>query len=325
MNERIEKYIVGELGADEQKLFLQHVQTDQSLREELIDAINTCAVVGLATHAKDAENARQSLRKLKKMVGPKQAPWVGWMGYALAVCVGIVATLLLTHERQTIDYTQCYQEFRAPAGQRAQLTLPDGTVVWLNANTTVSYPQVFAENERHIKLNGEAFFDVAHNKQQPFVVETSTQQVRVLGTKFNVFDYNDNKQFTVALIDGSVELLDKTGEKRLTALKPWERVDIIDGKATRSQFTNDDFLQWKQGIYSFDNWRFGDIVGKLELYYDVRIVMKSEALKNFMVNGKFRQRDGIESVLRNIQKIYPMKYTKDSETNIITLYDVSKK
>lgn len=95
-----------------------------------------------------------------------------------------------------------------PAGQRAELTLSDGTKVWLNAKTTFSFPDHFDDHQRNVILDGEAYFDVAHNEKSPFVIQTEKYNVKVLGTEFNVRAYKEDEiyAFETALINGSVEI-----------------------------------------------------------------------------------------------------------------------
>ena len=93
-----------------------------------------------------------------------------------------------------------------PMGMRSSVVLSDGTKVILNAGTTLSYPTAFVSGQREVKVNGEAFFEVSHDKEHPFIVSTSKYQVKAVGTSFNVYDYQDSPQFEAALLNGKVEV-----------------------------------------------------------------------------------------------------------------------
>ena len=208
------------------------------------------------------------------------------------------------------------QTLYVPAGQRACISLQDGTVVWLNAQSTLTYPSHFYGKERTVSIIGEAFFEVAKDKNRPFIVAAQDAKIQVLGTKFNVYSYPDSKQIRTSLIEGAVQVFYKSKQ---VILRPNEESIAQDGKLTVSNIKNPDMLLWRNGIYSFNNERLADIVNKLELYYDVTINIANPKLKDINYTCKFRQRDGIEKILHTIQKIHHFKIEIDKENNVITL------
>jgi ferric-dicitrate binding protein FerR (iron transport regulator) len=255
----------------------------------------------------------------------KKAVYHHWIRYAAAIFVSVILTWTVFHfsARQHIEMKEVaeihYEEFTAPAGQRALLKLQDGTTVWLNARTTIRYPNRFSKDERRVELDGEAFFEVKANKDKPFIVSTEIMSVRVTGTKFNVFAYRGSEEFSTSLTEGAVTVFDLRNVRSSIELKPNERAVLKGGRLGKETFHDMNFLLWKEGIYAFDNVPFREIAKKLELYYDVTIVVKNKELENYPFNGKFRQRDGIESVLKTLMKIRNFTYTKDEEKNIITI------
>lgn len=114
---------------------------------------------------------------------------------------------------------QLSQTIRIPAGQRAQMDLPDGSVIWLNSQTTLTYDEDFGKKDRKVTLDGEAYFEVAHNKEIPFYVQTENIKVQVTGTKFDVCSYKGSNSFIARLIEGSINLLTNSAkeEKQLPA------------------------------------------------------------------------------------------------------------
>ena len=210
------------------------------------------------------------------------------------------------------------QTLHVPAGQRAELTLEDGTKVWLNAKTTLTFPNHFSEKNREVKLDGEGFFDVAHNKARPFIVNTEKYNVKVWGTKFNLMAYSDNEAFETALLEGSVEVL-KPGHKNGVMLKPNEQIFYRDGNMVIASIKNMDQFLWRDGIISFDNETFTELAEKLELYFDLDIDVKNDQLIDYRCTGKFRMKDGVEHILKVLQLSNHFNYSVDEKQNKIII------
>lgn len=172
-----------------------------------------------------------------------------------------------------------------PAGQRAQITLADGTKVWLNAQPTLTYSHDFGRNERNVELDGGAYFEVAKNKEIPFYVNTETNQVRVVETHFNVCAYRGSNEFTTTLLEGIVDIYAKGSEHSLTRLGVNEVFIFWDEKFRKERFTDFDYLRWKDGLYCFDDTPFNLLLGKLEKYYKVKIVVENPKVLNYRCTG----------------------------------------
>jgi len=220
-------------------------------------------------------------------------------------------------KKETEDLV-AYQTFYVPPGQRAELILPDSSKVWLNAKTSITYPTHFENGNREIRLEGEAYFDVKHNKQQPFIVKTEKMEIEVFGTEFNVSAYGNSSDPKVALIEGSVELK-SVGIREKYKMKPSEQVEYKSGKLYVSAISQYDYFKWKDGILSFTNESVESIIEKLQLYFDIRIEVQKRSLLEHRYNGKFRMDDGVEQVLKVLQLEHNFTYTRDREQNIITI------
>ena len=217
------------------------------------------------------------------------------------------------------NYIAEQQEFFVPAGQRARLKLPDGTFVWLNAGSTLTYPSVFGK-ERKVYLQGEGFFDVAKNQDSPFIVSAGSLNIRALGTQFNVFCYPNVEMISTSLIEGAVKVYRPEDEVNGIVLEPNQQLIYNQKSFQMFRMQNKDDLLWKEGIYNFKSERLEEILKKLELYYDVKIIVKSPEILSYRYTGKFRQRDGVAEILRIIQKIHHFKISENEERSIITLY-----
>jgi ferric-dicitrate binding protein FerR (iron transport regulator) len=210
------------------------------------------------------------------------------------------------------------QTLHVPAGQRAEITLGDGTQVWLNAKTTMTFPSQFSGDVREVKLDGEGFFDVATDKSKPFIVNTEKYNVKVWGTKFNLMAYSSAENFETSLLEGAVEVL-KQGNSTGIMLKPDEQAYLQEGKMVVTPIRNIDHFLWREGILSFDNASFTELVNQLELYFDLTIDVKNSRASNYYCTGKFRTKDGVEHILKVLQLENKFSYTIDDKRNKITI------
>lgn len=199
----------------------------------------------------------------------------------------------------------------APLGAKAKVSLPDGTLVWLNAGSTISYPQTFGIKERKVTLNGEAYFEVAKSEHKEFTVLSNELQVRVLGTKFNFRNYHDELEGRVTLNEGKVAVRTYQGEKdfflkqnqQFVFDKENQNVKIINMKAHTAS-------DWTKGIIFFDEETLPDIARELERLYDVHIDIADTDLLNYRFYGSFfRSSQSIREVLDILATTGKLSYT----------------
>lgn len=245
---------------------------------------------------------------------------------------------LWTKLRPSRDNT-LYTEIFAGKGVRKAVSLPDGTKVWLNSNSKLRFAddisRVKTGQIRHVMLEGEAFFDVAKDKQHPFVISTSTFSIRVLGTAFNVKAYRNERQSEAVLIHGSIELTLAGDEKHKLLLKPYEKFILAGSKAagqaagSRSisiqhvmplAIQNQQVLEetaWKDNKLVFNNEPFSELVPKLERWFNITIRIKNPAVNQDRYTGAF-QTESPEQALKAMQLINPFKY--EIKNNEVTIY-----
>ena len=320
MDDRILKYFLGELDESERLQLLKLIGRDESLKNEFVEMQNLFALTQLSAHPGDDETAKESFRIFTRRLQAKQRKLflikIGKIAaVALALIVSTVFATLYFAENSTRN--AAFNTLYVPAGQRAQITLQDGTTVWLNAKSTLRYPSRFAGKERQVTLTGEAYFDVAKNPRKPFLVSTQNIRLKVLGTQFNVRDYPNADRSKISLLEGSVEI--DRGNKGTIMLRPGDEATIEGGNISVSEIVNPNYFLWKDGIYSFDNESLLEILQKLQLYYDVTIKVEDPEIFNVRYTGKFRQSDGIDEILHIIRKIHHFDIKKDLENHIITL------
>ncbi|MCD7940033.1 MAG: DUF4974 domain-containing protein [Bacteroides intestinalis] len=322
MDERVQQYFREELTPAERLAFLREVEANASLKEEFMEFQNMHALMSLSSYAEDKEESKEGYMRFLWMKKKKQARdfIIASMKYAAVLICIVLSTYWVS--------TRCINPFMlgaemntlyVPAGQRARITLQDGTMVWLNAQSTLTYPSHFIDKNRRVSLIGEGYFEVAKDTEKPFIVSVSQVEMTVLGTKFNVYSYPDAGYTQTSLLEGSL-LVSSVRSGTQIVLKPEEQVTVRDGRMMLGKIKHPDAFLWKEGIYSFDDEPLGDIARKLELYYDVKIIIKTPRLADIRYTCKFRQRDGIDEILQLISKVHKFKIMKDKENNIITLF-----
>lgn len=211
------------------------------------------------------------------------------------------------------------QTIHVPPGQNAQLTLADGSQVWLNAGSTLHFPSRFVDGKRQVSLDGEGFFEVKANADKPFIVSTSAYDIKAVGTSFNVRAYKQSNKFETALLTGKVEVSDHFADKVLY-LTPNNQVVVENNKLSVIPIQHADYFLWRKGILSFDE-PFIEVLKKLELYFDVNIQVNNKSvLENKRHStAKFRTRDGLYHILDVLQLTHHFTYKKDEEKNLVII------
>lgn len=224
----------------------------------------------------------------------------------------IVITLFVQYESKN-ERPISLNTITVPVGQRVNLVLADGTSLWLNACSTFKYPSEFNDKTRDVILDGEAYFEVAHNKKVPFIVHTEKCNVKVLGTKFNVEAYSKNGSFETSLIQGSVNVTVNGDKKHPLLLVPGTKATLKKGKLVSSCIEDYDTYRWKDGLICFKNMSFRQIMNKLEKNYNVKIEINNKEALKYIGTGKFRQTDGLDYALNVLQKEIKFSYSKNND------------
>ena len=203
------------------------------------------------------------------------------------------------------------------AGQRVNLTLPDGTNVWLNACSEMKYPAAFTGDKREITLNGEAYFEVTHNADKPFLVQTNKCNIEVLGTKFNVEAYNDSKDFCTSLLEGSVKIVEREKPSDNLILTPNQQATLVNGHLSSEPIADFDLFRWKEGLICFRNMHFKELMTRFEKCYGIHIIIENTNLADYVCSGKFRISDGIDKALSILQKDAQYTFIRSKDDSAI--------
>ena len=164
-----------------------------------------------------------------------------------------------------------YNTIRTPNGGLYQVILPDGTKVWLNAASSLKYPVQFATQERRVTLTGEAYFEVSKRKDQPFIVSTDQQTVKVLGTHFNINSYSDHRQTSTTLLEGRVSVTALAQPSTAKILEPGQQAQLRGTDITLTKANTEAVMAWKRNLFSFDDADLKTIMTEFSRWYDVPV------------------------------------------------------
>ena len=290
------KYFKGNATIDEEKQILDWVDASNENRKSFQ---KERMLYDIALFSSDKQQQKQKNTRLFSLLR-----WGARIAAVAVLAVGIGFFMRDYRYNQTAQL----QTVTVPAGQRAQITLADGTKVWLNAESTLTYPSNFGREKRTVNLDGEAFFEVAENKKIPFYVQTEKNQVKAVGTSFNICAYYGSKEFETTLVEGIVDIFDNNIDKPIARLTKNEFFADYNGKCKKVILPSYDFLRWKEGLYCFDDSELSHIQNRLEQYYNIKIIIKNPKLLTYRCTGKFKEQDGIEHILKVIQKDLHFNY-----------------
>lgn len=245
----------------------------------------------------------------------RTAQWSAAAAAALLVCAGVshyLADRILEHR------TRDMMAITAPNGQSMSVTLSDGTTVWLNSGAKLEYPSIFSRKTRRVKISGEAMFEVKHDASRPFIVETFACDAEVLGTKFNILADARTADFSAALLEGRLKILNRLGGGESFILSPNEQIDLVDGHLKLNRITDPDDFRWVDGLMNLNTLSFGEVIRKFENYYGVRITIDNpEDMPVLKYHGKIRVSDGVDHALKLLRITNNFSFTRDDETNTI--------
>lgn len=190
-----------------------------------------------------------------------------------------------------------------------EVTLPDGTRVWLNNSATLKYPREFSKDERSVHLEGEAYFKVTKNHQKPFIVESDAMRVKVLGTTFNFKSDPRCRVAEATLIEGEIEVKGKREEGQII-LTPGQRAELnkSTGRLTVKQVDAKLDAVWHDDLIPFEKADIFTITKALERFYDVKIILSPDIRLDKTYSGVLKKKSNIESVLKSLQNSIPIDY-----------------
>ena len=224
----------------------------------------------------------------------------------------------LTYKSDSAEISMAqYSEIRIPRGGEYKVVLPDGTVVWLNAESSLRFPTVFTGKERKVFAKGELYFDVKHDENKPFIVRINDVSVRVLGTKFCISAYPENEGIMTTLEQGVVQVT--SGDNQMV-LKPGYQavVDQRSGKISQRAVELSLYTSWVRGVFEYENMEFDDLVVQLARWYDVQFTFSALEYKKRRFTGVVRKYEDLNDVLDMIEKTTNVKFIINGRNVTIT-------
>jgi transmembrane sensor len=206
-----------------------------------------------------------------------------------------------------------WHTLKIPAGMRSELYLPDSTKVYLNSKTTLSYPLVFKGETREVKLSGEAYFEVAENKEIPFIVNTGKVNIEVTGTEFIATTYPHENLTEIILIEGGINLFQGEyllAKKDIAKLHPGEKAFYLAGEKSLEIEKVDigKYIAWKEGLLVFRDDPMPEVVRRLNRWFNVDIQLEGPELKDWSYTATFED-ETLEQVLELLKISAPVDYT----------------
>lgn len=240
--------------------------------------------------------------------------WVQVASVAAILALGLLVGSVLTYFLSGNQFNQEQLVFETPRGEKSMVTLPDGSEVWLNANSRLVYNS-FSATHRQVELKGEAFFKVARNERAPFVVKTNECSVEVLGTSFNVMAYDEFGRKEITLLSGKVNVHLEDDE---LVLKPGQALILKDHKFQIVEVDASQSSGWVDHKFNFKNIPLSELMKRLENWYDVDITLDNKSGREVNFTGTFKNEETIWQVLDAIKVYTPIKYEK-TELRKITI------
>ena len=210
-----------------------------------------------------------------------------------------------------------------PYGKRSEIKLADGSKVWLNSGSKLVFPVSFVGDKREVYLEGEAIFEVSHDKNYPFIVKANNHEIEVLGTVFNVSNYTDENSINTVLKSGSVQI----NFKNDSFLNSSESIRIKPGTMavyhrnnkyiTESKVDVEKHFSWREGIFIFKKDPLDVIMKKISRYYNIDIIISDEVLANETFSGYLDVKDNVENVINSIKETTDFQYSINEDQIII--------
>jgi transmembrane sensor len=280
-------------------------KTDEMLQQPVFNT--TAAWEKVAAKTIDTPVQRQQSEETKK-TKTIAFPVLGKM--SLAAAAALLIGLFVFRQLAGPDVIVA----KAEKGNK-EVVLPDNSRITLREGSTLTYPETFAANERHVELEGEAFFDVTRNEQKPFIIDAQSATVQVLGTSFDV--KADENMATVVVATGKVKMSMRKDASKALILTPGEKGSLKNGELKEELVNTDNYLHWKTGIIKFEDKPFIEVIKELGAVYNIEIRLNMpEAQKQQLINDSFLNQS-LEDMLTELCLITGARWVKEDNTYIV--------
>lgn len=310
------KYFNGNMTTDEAALLFTHIEESEENKSifkhwenEWFSTIEHSALLNETWDAFD--NARESDENIRSLIP------VGKMRNSYLMIAASVALLIIGSVLGAIYWygegsAETFYTMETPYGQKSKITLADGSIVWLNSGSKLTYSDKFGKKHREVQLQGEGYFEVQKNKKE-FIVKTARYSIAVKGTKFNVSAYSDDAYSSTTLLEGKVNLF---RNQRIININPGEtlRLNLSSNTFTRTNSGASNAKAWTNDRIQYDNIGFAELLKKLSRAYNQPIVLMNEGIKNQHFSISIRNKQSLQEVLAAIGKTVPINIKNENDT-----------
>jgi ferric-dicitrate binding protein FerR (iron transport regulator) len=311
------KYLSNSATADEMKELDEWIASNEDFHDWLENQVDNSSA------EMDAEKQADILVKIHEKIAVQSKPKFvlpGWMKTVAAVAlIVLMAASAAIYFRSNQPNKIQYAEIGALRGQKASVTLPDGTKITLNSESSLKYSTNYNQSDRAVELVGEAYFEVAKNKKIPFVVKAGKLEIEAKGTAFNIKAYPTDNSISTTLTEGKIEV--KTPLDVLNMI-PNERMEYNNTDQTFRKLTLTDAvgsIGWLNDELSFENATLAEVVANFSRIYNIDIQFASESIKEQRFTGKINN-NSLLSVLRIISLTSPIRF--EQKDSVVILYEV---
>lgn len=321
MEELIAKYLADEMGAEERSKFEEKLLLDEQLSDELQQSMAALEISSFDTISNSEFNTNAAWDKvansivIERSLSPEKTKF-SFLKIVASILIIVSAGYFILRATNVIDFTGEVIELRASNSQVEEFELPDGSVIKLDPNSSLTYHQNFGEGNREVTLEGAAYFDVKRNEQLPFIIKAKNSQVEVLGTSFDVRAFK-NEPVEVNVTSGKVGFRSTKAKGDAQVLSAGEKAILsIDGtKMLRTKVKNQNYAGWWTRKLVFENTKLSEVAKDLEKTYWVKIDV-SEAIMNCPTTQIIENKT-LNEVLEILEATFPsMTITTDKENHI---------
>ena len=222
---------------------------------------------------------------------------------------------VIVDEQKTDSVTESveYNRLVIPRGGEYKIVLADGSQVWINSQSVLEFPACFVGKERRVRLQGEAYFEVSKNVERPFIVDMGNKEIRVLGTSFNVNDYDG--KFVTTLVSGKVQVFVNDKDYVLTSSM---QVRVEGDDVFVEEVDVREFTAWKDGLFVFKKQKLREVMDILSRWYDVDVFYQNLELQNLHFTGTIQRHSEISGILKFLEKTDIVKFTLNGKTLIVS-------
>lgn len=326
----IYSYLMGDISEEGRNELLQWLETDDAHKQCLSEMADCWATAHVPLFASDmkADFQKHFGALIDPAIPSEKNHWLNFRflgkvaaSVLIVVSVGTASYYIGTRHNQPKSAALAYFETTTPMGAQTKVVLPDQSVVWVNAGSTLRYGSDFNTNGRSVQLDGEAYFEITRDSLKPFIVKSKRLDIKVLGTSFNVKAYGMDETTDVTLVSGkvNVSLRDEVAHAGDVTLTPNRKLSFNKqtNKVRVSEVDAKDALSWMDGSLKFSEQPFMSIAKDLERKFNVRICVESDPLRKEIFSGSFTKDYSLDKILREVDVDHKYVWTRSGDEIII--------